>query len=165
MTRDGSVRVRTAAGLVPLHDALEATALRRTGDFHLIADREHSDVHHVANVVRRNLRVLALRVIETERAQHLGCVVETCLLGVPELGPRRAATARRALALLRLARRALLAVPELHGSETRLVLVRDTEHGIGRGFNDGHGDLMPLVVEHLRHAQLLANDANHVFLD
>src|SRR4030095_4010364 len=151
-------------GAMALHDALEPAAFRRAGDLHLVAGREHGHVHDITALVPRDLRVLAGRVVETERAQDLGRVPEPRLLGVPELGPRRTATARLALTLLRLACGALLAIAELHGREARFLLVRDTEHGIGRRFNDRHRDLLPLVVEHLCHAQFLANDADHAFL-
>src|SRR4029079_474890 len=57
-----AVRIRTTACFVALHDALEAAALRGPGDFDRLANREHVDLHDVANIVGRNfdLRVATL---------------------------------------------------------------------------------------------------------
>src|SRR5689334_9518942 len=127
-----AVRVRTTTRAVTLDDALKAAPLRRARDLHLFTDREDADVDDVTDLERRNLRILALRVIETERAEHLGRVIEPRLLRVPELRERRTTSARRPLALLRFATRALLPVAQLHRREAGLLLVRDGQHRIRR---------------------------------
>src|SRR5215203_6873041 len=159
-----AVRVRTTTSLVPLHDALEPATLRRPRHLHLLANREHADVHDVVNLVGRNLRILARRIVETERAQDTGRVVEPRLLRMTDLGAVRATSARLPFALLRVTRGPLLPVAELYGGEARRRLVRHLEDGVGRRLHDRDRDLLSLIVEHLGHTQLLADDADHCFL-
>src|SRR5262249_44460557 len=96
-----AVRVRTAAGAVALHDALEAVSPRRAGDLHRVAHGEDVALHEVADVVRRDLRFRVPRLVEPHRSQHARRRLEPGLLGVADRGERRAMSLRRALAPLR----------------------------------------------------------------
>src|SRR5262249_19256999 len=110
-----AVRVRTAAGAVALHDALEAVSPRRAGDFHRVADGEHVDLHQVADVVRGDLRLRVARLIEPNAAQHAWRRLESRLLRMADGRERRAMSLRRALAPLRRATQSRRAESELHG--------------------------------------------------
>src|SRR5688500_5719744 len=157
-----AVRVRSAAEVVALDYALEAAALARARDLDLIARREQRDGDRVADVVRRDLGVLALRVVDAEGAQHPRRRLQIRLRCVTDRGLRGAASARRALTALRLARELLLAEAELDGSESGLLLRGDLDYRVRRGFDDGHGHLLPLLVEDVRHADFATDDSNHI---
>src|SRR5688500_9925401 len=109
-----AVGVRTAAEAPARHDALEAAPLRRPSHLHLGARREDPDVHDIADLVRRDLGILAGRVIETNAADNLRGGREAGLGGVSArclVGP---AASWRPLLRARLATETLLAVAELH---------------------------------------------------
>src|SRR6185312_7448483 len=104
-----AVRVRSAAKAPALHNALEAATLRGARDLDRIARRKDRDVDHVADVVGRDLGILARRVVDAERLERVRRCVEACLLRMTDLSLVRATAARSALVLLRIARNALRA--------------------------------------------------------
>src|SRR5687767_12093181 len=158
-----TVRVRSAAKAVALDDALEAAALGRSGDLDLLAWRKDLDRNLVTKVVGRDrfLVLLELRVVEAEAAQHLRCnrqpgfrgVTDDCLVGATSLW--------RLLTFLVLARVLLLAIAELDGVEADFVLGQNLHDGVGRCLDDRAGDLLPLLVEDLSHAQFPTDYADH----
>src|SRR5579859_2718641 len=162
-----TVRVRTAAGLVPLHDALEAAAFAGARDLHRLADFEDVDAEGVAELERGDLELGVAFAVEAHAAHDAGRRVETRLLGVPDFRARGAAAAGDALVLgiggTRNGPR-FTAHAQLHRGVARLRLVDDAEHAIRLGRDHRHRNLLPLVVEDLGHAQLSANQSTHCVL-
>ena len=109
-----AVRVRTAMEAIALHDALEAATLRGAGDLDHLARREDADVDDFAHLVRRDFRVLARRVVETEAAEHGRRRSRPAFFACPTSAFDARRPLRRALTLLLLTRDALRAVAELH---------------------------------------------------
>src|SRR5688500_19483724 len=103
-----AVGVRTAAEAPALHDALEAASLRRPRDLDLIARREDPDVDDVADLVRRDLRLLPRRIVEADAADHLRRGRQAGLRGVTDSGLVRATAELRALPGAIIATKALL---------------------------------------------------------
>src|SRR4029079_7926576 len=158
-----AVRVRPAAEAPALHHALEAATLRRAGDLHLLARREDRDVDLVADGVRRDLRLGVARLVEPNAADRARRGLEPRLLGVADLRARGTTPLRRLLLALRArAARALLTRAELQGLQR--ARAGDGEHRVGLRLDHRARHLLSRCVEHLGHAQLLADDADHGFL-
>src|SRR5690606_5181956 len=139
-------RVSVAAGAarepVPLHDALEAAALRFAGDLHPITRLEQLDRELLADLV-------GLAVVDAELPHDAWRRLEARRLGVPQL--------RAARALL------LLEVPaDLDRPVAVALLGADQDHGARAGLDDGDGHLHTLVIEDPRHADLPADQSGHL---
>src|SRR6266404_2001290 len=159
-----AVGVRTAAEAVTLHDALEAAPLRRAGDFHLLARRENLNGDFIAQSVRRNaLPVLGqLRVVETEAAENFRGNGETGLGRVTDDRLVGATAAWSTLAFLGFAGVTLLTEPKLDRVEADVVLFQNLDHRVTSCLHDGARNLLSLFIEDLGHAQLPADDPDHL---
>src|SRR3954470_10219115 len=156
-----AVCVRTTAESVALDDALESAALRGAGDLDLLAGSEYLDGDLVAKVVGRNrfLVLFQLCVVETEAAKNRRRDFDASFLGMSDDGLVRATTTRSPLTFLRVARVALLAVAELDGVESDIVLLQNLDHRVRSCLDHGARDLLPFFIEDLGHTQLLADDS------
>jgi hypothetical protein len=149
---------------VALHDALKATPFGGAGHLHLLARREDLNRHLVAKIVSRNRLsvLLELRVVETEAAENAGRDGEAGLGRVADDSLVGATSARRSLTLLVLAGVTLLTIAQLDRVESDFVLGENLDHRVGRSLDHGAGDLLPLFVKDLGHAQLFSNYADHL---
>src|SRR5581483_6799255 len=125
-----TVRVRTAAEPVTLHDPLKAASLRGPLHFYHLARGEHVHLHGIADVVGRDLDLRVPRLVESEAAQHARRVVEARLFRMAQLRLVRATSTRCATAVAAFAGGALPFEAELHGREASRRLVRHGEHRI-----------------------------------
>src|SRR3954468_23113886 len=127
-----AVSVRTTAESVALDDTLESAAFRRPGNLDLLAGSEDLDCDLVAKVVGRNrfLVLFQLCVVETEAAKNRRRNFDASFLGVSDHGLVRATTARSPLAFLRVTRVTLLAVAELDGVESDIVLFQNLDYRV-----------------------------------
>src|SRR5437773_8322 len=160
-----AVCVRAAMEAVTLHDALETMTLRGAGNLHDLARREDVDLDQVAHLVLGNrLGGLSaphptLRRRGAEAPQEFRRRLESGLFRMTDGRARRATPARRAPCVFR-ASEALRPQSQLNAGHA-LLRLRHGDHRIRLGLDDGDGDLLPLLVEDLGHAQFATDDPDH----